>query len=283
MVADKAERARHTFECFLAACPALARGIQSWHIDPEDRHADVNCVLADGSRMDFQLVEWLEAEQMRESVNRKRAEESVLTALLGRYPQPPSQLRSAVLEPKPEIRQPTSGELAAMIEEFGSLVGMVGEELARHPDWDGPQGYLCCNLEKWATLCRYFLEVHFNHYLASPGWIMFSLRGGSFDPSHSLRALREAVSGKGARYGPPDAEMPLDLIVHYSRASTHNTPFHTPEIQDLEDAAKWLARQMPRLVELLRSSPFRRIYLLDERRPGPQAFLVFPSFRRPGV
>jgi hypothetical protein len=244
LITDKTERARYTFKSFLAVCPALTRNIQKWDIDPEDRHADVNCLLADGSRLDFQLVEWLEAEQTRQSVNREKAEKRVLGALLKQYPQPPTHLHSAVLEPKPEIRPPAAGDLAPMIGEFGDLIALVGEEWPRHPEWDGRQGYPCRDLKKWSTLAGQFWEVHFNLYAPDPDWIMFAMRGGAFEPTRALTALCAAVRKKLAHYGPPDAEVPIDLIVHYSRAAINNSPFHSLEIQEMEDVAKWLAQQL---------------------------------------
>jgi hypothetical protein len=60
----------------------------------------------------------------------------------------------------------------------------------------------------------------------------------------------------------------------------YNTPYYSPEIQELKDVAGWLARQVPHLLNSLGTCPFRRIFLLDERCPSPQAFLVYPAFQR---
>lgn len=148
MSRDKAERAQSTFKAFLDSYKTLARETLEWDIDREDRHADVNCVMADGSRLDFQLVEWLEAEQMRESLHRERAENDIVGGHLKHYLQPPPHLQSAVLEPKPGIHSPSTGHLPRMVREFGDLIARASEEWPRHPEWDTPQGYLCRDLKK---------------------------------------------------------------------------------------------------------------------------------------
>lgn len=276
---DKNDRARRTFKALRAACPAFAGDIAGWDTDHEDRHADVNCKMTDGSRLDFQLVEWLEADQMAESVNRDRAEKEIVKGLLERYPQPPDPLRSAVLKPKPAIRRPSPGDLAEIIDEFGSLINAKSRD---YPVWVGRQGYRCCNLTRWSTLQSYFCEVDFNHYSPAPGWIMFSMRGGAYNPADAFGALGDAVERKLTHYGASDPAIPLDLLVHYSRAATCNTPFLSLDISDFEGVAKALAGELPCLIASLGRCPFRQIFLLDERQPGSEAFLVYPGFQRCG-
>jgi hypothetical protein len=237
--------------------------------------------MADGSRLDFQLVEWLEAEQMRDSIRRERAEKDIVSGLLKHYPQPPPHLQSVVLEPKPGIHSPSDNHLARMVKEFGDLIARTSAEWPQHPEWDSLQGCLCRDLKKWPTMASYLSEVHFNVYGPDPDWIMFALVGGAYDPGRATRALCLAVGRKAAHYGAPDAAIPLDLIVHYSRAAAYNTPYHSIEIYQVNEVAKWLAKQMPQLLNVLGTCPFRRIFLLDERCPGPQVFLVYPGFQRP--
>lgn len=106
---------------------------------------------------------------------------------------------------------------------------------------------------------------------------MFVPVGGSYDPRQALVVLCDAVRKKISHYSHP-ARSPLDLIVHYSRAAVSNTPFYDPEIQGLEDVAQWLAREVPSLLVSRDSCPFQRLFLLDERRPRPVAFVVYPAF-----
>jgi hypothetical protein len=279
MAGEKTKRARDTFESFLAAWPGMARDVQRWDPDDEDRHADINCTMADGSRRDFQLVEWLEAEQMQASVNRDKAEKDILGCLLAHYADPPAPLRSASLDPVSGIRRPGASSLASMVKEFGNLVEAVSVEWPRRSEWNGPQGYRCRDLTKWPTLHEYFREVHFNLYQPDPHWLMFDPVGGSYNHRQALRALLDAVLKKIRHYAPP-TETPLDLIVHYSRAGIRNTPFYGADIQGLEDVAKWLAEQLPGLLRSLSPIPFQRVFLLDDRRPDPVAFAVYPTPER---
>jgi hypothetical protein len=214
MTRDKAQRAQSTFKAFLASSPALARDILKWDIDQEDRRADVNCMMTDGSCLDFQLVGWLEAGQMRESLRRDSAEKDIVGRLLKHYPQPLPHLQPAVVEPKPDARSPSADHLARIVKEFGDLIAEASEEWPRHPEWNSPQGYLCRDLRKWPSLDSYLSEVHFNVYGPDPAWIMFPLHGGAYAPARSLKVLYEAVGKKAAHYGPPNATIPLDLIVH---------------------------------------------------------------------
>jgi hypothetical protein len=278
---DKTKRAQYTFESFLVAFPGMARDVQKWQVDEEDRHADINCTMADGSQRDFQLVEWLEGGQMQTSVNREKAEKAILACLLECHPQPPTSLWSASLGPAPEIRRPNAASLSSMAQEFGKLIKVVSEEWHRHPEWDGPQGYPCRNLDRWPTLRAFLREVHFNVYHPDPHWIMFDLVGGSYDHRWALDALVTSVQKKACHYGPSD-KTAVDLIVHYSRAGIRNTPFYSIEIQNFEDVAMLLAQIVPNLLQSLRSCPFQQIYLLDERQPDPMAFAVYPEFRHCG-
>jgi hypothetical protein len=292
---DKARRARHTFEAFLAACRSMAGTVQEWKVDQLDLHADINATITDGSRLDFQLVEWLEGGKMQQSVNLQAAAEKILKGLLETYPRPPSAVWSVALGPVYGIRPPDTAGLSSLVREFGELVTQVSHNWLQHPEWNGPQGYLCRDLAGWPTLAAHFRDVHFNHYAPDPNyiqntdslrgdirvarWIMFEPVGGSSDPRQPLRALFDAVRKKLSHYGPA-GETPVDLIIHYSRAATRNTPFYSVEVQGFEDVAKRLAEEVPRLLQSLCTWPFRTIYLLDEGLPGPAAFAVYPAFSR---
>ena len=70
MTGDKIKRTRYTFESFLVAAPEIAIRVEAWDVDMDDKHAEINCAMKGGTRLDFQLVEWLGAEQMRQSVGK---------------------------------------------------------------------------------------------------------------------------------------------------------------------------------------------------------------------
>jgi hypothetical protein len=234
---------------------------------------------------------------MQESVNLEISAKKIRKGLLASYPQPPSGLSSVKLWPVQGIRPPDAASLSLIISEFGEFITQVSNEWPQHPEWNGPQRYRCQDLGRWPTLASHFRVAHFNLYVPDPNyilnmdsqdedirvtrWIMFDVAPGegSFNHCWALHALFDAVRKKLSRYGPP-GKMPVELVVHYSRAATRNAPFYGAEIQEFEDVAKWLAEEVPGLLRSLGTCPFRTIYLLDEGYPNPVAFAVYPAFNR---
>ncbi len=115
--------------------------------------------------------------------------------------------------------------------------------------------------------------------------------GGAYDPEVALDAVRRIVEKKLAHYG--SSARGAWLVIHYSRGVLYNTPFRSLSIRNFED----VARVMWQLLKQ-RKVYFDKVYLLGAWGDidgelakilsgagipfvaGPEAFEVFPNFKR---
>jgi hypothetical protein len=270
---------RTTFQQFLKAHPTLADDLSRWDIDQDDRHADINCWMKDGTKVDYQLAEWLHAEQMSDSLSRARTQQAILEELRCRYPGPPPSLKYGVcLLLRSDLRRLDRQDISQLADEFGELVGEATTARAGRREWH--QGYPYRAFDNYPAVGKYLLEAHFD-WLKTSGqpifseqWIVFEPDGGAYDPSEAYRTAVDTVLKKGSHYGVSGT--PFDLILHFSRAYLHNAPFHSLETPTFEDLAKKMSED--RRTTNLRT--FGSIYLLNELEPNPEVFRINPQFER---
>lgn len=275
---DKIKRQETTFKLFLEAYPELAALVHEWNVDGCDQHADINCSMKDGSRVDYQLAEWRDGEQTSKFVRRGRTEKEILTKLLSLYPKSPQNIHSVLLSFHLEIPSLNDRELTQLAEEFGRLIHEVAADLLDHPEWQTTQGYPCNDFKKYLAFGKYISWANFNLPIQSDQWLTFELPGGSYDPADALKTLLRTLQDKVAHYGP--VRIPLNLILHYSNAYLDNTPYHGIGTATFEDVAKKISEKPYHTQIAINRNQFGHIFLLNELGTRPEAFCVYPEFDR---
>ena len=272
-VSSHAERERVVFDAFLRAHSTLGENVADIQ-QPDNDPPDIIAVMKDGTRVNFELVEWLHGEQMAEA----RRHEDLATAIMGAIgpqnaPRSPH-VQSAMLSPRPAAPRFARVDSAAFGIAIWELMRETDERWLEQPLWHSPQGRICGDFSARPILAKYLASVHFHprHRRARPDgvdWIVMEQWGGAFDPAVARNALVDAIRRKVDHYGP--FSEPIRLLVYYGQATLYNTPYRGADLREFHEVAEFAA-------QAVRSqNRFERIYLLNALEPGLQALEIFPD------
>ncbi|HKV05913.1 MAG TPA: hypothetical protein VJO53_12525 [Candidatus Acidoferrales bacterium] len=266
------------FEAFRLANPSFAgRPLVSirWGGDPPD----VLCLDAEGKRVGVELVQWVNGQQMAESKERFKLEDSYRIVIRSSYERPPKNIGLIFIDPKTLL---TPQQAATFRSELYGLVGRLDNEWPSHPEWDDPQGYLFTDFSGYPCLVRHLegLDVYARSRRFAPGfgaeWITFRAHGGAYTPDWMRDALLNNIRRKVVKYAKRENELKLQqqqlnefcLLAYYDEAVLHNTPYGAPGFGFSEIGA-WLTRDLA-----VNPHPFDRVFLYSplERPPYIQVW-----------
>lgn len=273
----KREYERAVFKDFLSAHPTFASRVQDIAPREEDSHVDVSTRLVDGTRVDWQLEEWLDENQMKAAKHTERLEADILNAIGEQGPNKTRHIRHCALSFNEDVGRFDTKDGPMFRAECFRVIGDVDSSWQRNPSWHSQQGYRCTAFEAYPTLGKYLAGIHFdphNEWPSSQPWIHFEAWGGPCDPRVAIAALKQAIKKKAAHYGRFGNE-DVRLIVFYHQAILYNTPFDGRQVDTFEDLASIAKETLSRI-----AVPFKKVYLLNALGPVPEAFEVYPTVRR---
>ncbi len=276
--AKKREDEKAVFEAFLTAHPTFAARVLEVKQEREDSHADIRTKLDDGTWVAWQLAEWLEESQMKESKKAERLETSILEAIGEQGPNSTKHIYLCRLSLKERVSRFDKCDATRLRREVRRMIRDVDS------GWrQSPQGHYCTAFNEYPALGKYLDRVHFEprvvpwerwKWPADLPWILFEGRGGSYDGQVLITALEQRIQQKAKHYGAFGHE-DVRLIVFYNQAILYNTPFDDLEICTFEDVAA-IAKEISSRIQV----PFTKAYLLSALYPNPEAFEVYPTARR---
>lgn len=286
----KREYERAVFNTFLTACPTFAARVLAVEQGRVDSHVDVMTKLKDGTRMAWQLAEWIEQKQIEAAKERERLKAKILEAIGEQGPNTTKHIRHCTLslrqpdkDRKEELPRFDRRDAARLKTEIDRLISDVDSRWERNLSWQSPQGYSCTAFHEYSTLGKYLDIVHFEPRVVryarrewphGQPWIHFGAPGGPYDSTVAIDALKRRIRKKAEHYGTFGSE-DVRLIVFYNQAVLHNTPFWDLTLRSFEHVAS-IAKEIIARIPV----PFTKVYLLKALYPAPEAFEVYPTLRR---
>jgi len=278
---DHGEGERVIFRIFLEANAMLATDVVRFEKIP-DEFPDIAAYLRDGTRLTFELREWLDIQQMMQMKGVERLEGKVLAAVGEQGRNQLRHIQFVSLQLSDKILAFEEGDAAAFRREHFELIHETDRRFPEERGWHARAYHSEGEFRRYQTLKKYLRQVLFSHVIDGRGlhrkrfpagrWITMRPWGGSYDPKDALAALRESLTAKLSKYS-PSAANGVRLIVYYDKAFMYNTPFWGPETNKFGDVAAMAARSLAGV-----SVPFARVYLLNALQPGAEAFEIFPDF-----
>lgn len=283
---------RSVFEAFLIAHPTLAAQIYNWRVqEQEGAFPDVIATLHNnGSKIGFELGEWLHEEQTKQCKKEDQFASSILDAI-GR-PQPENQTQhidGLLLTPKNDQICGGDQTQKKIREELFKLIEEKDRQWSNEQHWQSPQGYYCREFDGFPTLGKYLAQVWFvplsaggtKKKLRPPEipWIDIEGRGGSYSAEFAREALRKIIRKKLKKYGGSFGH-PVNLLIHYGTDGfIYNTPFIDSTTSSFERAAN-LASTGGKDSDTERRLPFEKVYLCNTIQSELEAYEIFPQFLR---
>jgi hypothetical protein len=262
------------FCVFLDAHPTFAASVASWQ-QPDAQFPDVVVSLKDGRRIDFELREWLDGEQMAQAMRRRRLEQAI-----GSQPENGAEhIRTVMLVPRNELAAFQAADTEAFRSEIHALIRDTDKRWRNPRTGHLPKQHLVNNFASYPSLAKYLVRISLTSAVVAgkpipkrpPAvpWIFVKTGASSYLPETMLSALTSGIESKVKRYG--GFNTPVRLLVHYGRAFAYNTPYIGIETSDFGDVARVIAQRVGG------QSLFEKIYLLNALEPGLEAYEIFPT------
>ncbi len=268
------------FNAFRAAHPSFSNRVADVK-QPEDEFPDVIVHLHDGQRIDFELAEWLQPQQMAASMRRERLRESILDAIGEQGENSSEYFNFILLFPRPDSPTFKRSDADDFRKEIWELVQETDRRWMTERHWRTPQGRQVYDFNSHPILGKYVVKIIFDPILASDDlrkypsgipWIDISMPCFSYSSDSAIEALESILQAKLASYGGLHPQP--RLLVYYGSAVAYNTPWYDIKFRKFVDVAEKAAQLVAD------QSSFERIYLLKALEPGLEAYEVSPNFAR---
>ncbi|MGE3154485.1 MAG: hypothetical protein AB7G48_17850 [Nitrospiraceae bacterium] len=277
------EKEREAFEAFLRAYPSLASDIAGhWNVQDEaGAFPDVLATLKDGSKIGFELGEWLVEDEIAQGKRQEQLDSSIRETIGQQSDNKTKHIHSVLLAPKKECTRCDGHDRQSFREELLKLI----EETDSH--W--PTERHDKDFSGLPTLGKYLGKVRFisrvkgmvTRQPKGPGmpWINVKSRGGSYSGESARAALQTIILKKAGHYG-NIVRQPVSLLIHYGAdALTYNAPFMDEITSRFQDVAK-LASGIVGACSRRRQLPFDKVYLGNTLPFEQEAYEIFPELWR---
>jgi hypothetical protein len=270
---------RAIFQAFLKAYPSFAKQIVNI-AQPEQLFPDIVAELHDGCKINFELAEWLDNQEMGQSKQIERVESALWDALGDQGINDSNHFRCVMLvlrDNVPRFRQQDGPDFR---NELHRLISDTDRRWPLERHWQSPQGRICRQFSSFPILNKYLRSVHFEphrfgntikeRWPTGQPWIFFQSWGGSYSPDTAMTALLEVIRKKQNHYGKQEGGA-VRLLIYYGQAVRYNTPFYGIEINGFNDVAKIAANKLMGVPII-----FEKIYLFQALEPELQDFEIYP-------
>jgi hypothetical protein len=266
------------FDAFLRTHPSFAATIART-IQPNAQFPDLIVEQHDGRQVDFELVQWINEDQVERGKRREKLGKAIEAAIGEQGKNTSRHFAFVMLFPRGDIPRFQPADTAAFQKEVWHLIEETERCWPTERFWHSPQGRHVTEFDTHPTLGKYISKVLFdplivgkrkNTYPPGVPWIVMSAPVSSYSPETAISALREVLLRKIGGYG--GLVRPVRLVVYYGMAVAYNTPWYGIHYRDFRDVAKAAAEMVKG------QSRFERIYLFKALEPEPETFEVYPSF-----
>jgi hypothetical protein len=225
---------------------------------------DYICTATVGKRIGVELAEWLNEDQMRESIQRERLERSYLDVVKSKQEPPPVNFGFVWLGTEHDLQLDKKNGLQFRSELY-QCIRKIDRAWRQEENWQSPQGRQYSDFSGFPTLKKHLMRLtcfprsSFNTKLGSE-WVAFPMRVGAYSPQTAVDALSGIIARKTQKYGTLRQDQQLDelhLLVYYNKGLLHNLPYVAPEYGFNEVAAE----VAPGVAA--KPGPFQKVYLLD--------------------
>jgi hypothetical protein len=190
---------------------------------------------AERLRVGIELGEWLNPQQMAESIARERQEDSFLNCVRSEEVEPPANIRFVWME-KAGHAALAAADCAQFQNEIYKCIADIDARWNANEEWHEPQGFMLSEVHGYPCLARYLSRLHFASRERFPvikgvGWIEFPAAGGAYSPQNTVAALLKLIDKKTGMYGELHKKenlAELYLVAYYDRALIHNPPYVAP-------------------------------------------------------
>ncbi len=278
--ADQTAREKAIFDAFLTAYPSFASTV-AYHSPPDDRFPDRIVKLRDGSKIEFELAEWIHEGQTAHSKQREQLAETIIHAIGEQRENRSQYFCNVLIFPKQYFPRWSRADEKAMHEEVWALVEDTERRWPTECFWHSPTGRhvgRAGDFDLYPTIGKYIAQVNF-YPLAVAGrqkekipdvpWIDVSAPGGSYSSKTAIDALKKILHDKISGYGGLDR--PLRLLVYYGTAVRYNTPIYDIKFRQFSDVAEEATRIVAG------QSSFEKIFLFKALLPNLEAFEIYPT------
>lgn len=279
----QAAEERLIFDAFLSAYPSFAAtciGIQQ----PDDDFPDVIVTRGDGSKIDFELGQWLHPAQMAQAKRRERLARAIEDAIGEQRENSSSHFGLVLLFPKRDLSRFNQADVRPFHHDIWTLIEEIDRRWPTERFWQSPQGCHVDEFEAYPALGKYVSKVIFDPLILAGSlrdepsmeipWINVAPPVESYSPHPALDALNTVIQDKIRAYG--GLHNPVRLLVYYGLAVAYNTPWYGVNFRKFQDVA------MAASQNVTGQSGFEKIYLLKALEPGLEVYEIFPAFERCG-
>lgn len=276
---------------FLAAAPQFAdEAIGSWADGPDP--PDVLCSSVSSKTIGVELTKWVEQDQLKAAVQRRRLEESYRKIVASEREPRPSHIEQVLLYDKSlRIESADAAEFRNQMFDF-----LAAENDKPLPELNSaspiPNGYWK-TVRSWATMQEHvddfsaypLLEKYLKCVLISPRsshnsslmnveWIGFEFPGGAYTVQWMIDAAVKNIEKKINKYQNADVRSRhalhrFDLVCYYcDEALLHNTPIHSVG-KGFQQVAQEVKRKLATAPKV-----FDRIFLFHPHE-APNAIRVY--------
>lgn len=279
--ATQTAKEKAIFDVFLRVCPGFASAVVDHFAPEEDRFPDRIVDLKNGTRLAFELTQWLHTEQTAKSKELQRLTEVIEEAIGAQSIYSPQHIRFVMLGPKIDFPRMKNTEMDSFRDDVWTLIKKVDQRWPAERFW--VRGHGISDLRAYPTLNRYIARVYFEPltvpdrldamFPTGQSWIFMEAPGGPYSPDTALSSLWRVLEQKIERkYGGPLG--PIRLLVYYNEAIMHNTYWHGIKFRNFSDVAREAAQRVAK------QTRYENIYLLKALEPTLEAYEIFPALAK---
>jgi hypothetical protein len=270
------------FDAFLRAYCSFAETIVRT-IQPDVQFPDLIVEQHDGRQIDFELVQWINEDQVARGKRREKLGEAIENAIGKQGRNTSRHFAFVMLFPRGDILRFRRADTAAFQKEIWHLIDETERQWSAERFWRSPQGRHVTEFDTHPTLGKYISKVLFdplivgkrkNRYPSGVPWIVMAAPVSSYSPETAISALRKVLQEKINGYG--GLVRPVRLIVYYGMAVAYNTPWYGIRYREFSDVAQAGAEMVKG------QTRFERIYLFKALEPDLEVFEIYPSFSKRG-
>ena len=133
------------FTAFLTAHPNFAATVAATH-QPEAEFPDITVRLHDGNRIDFELAQWLDPNQMGQAKRREQLADAITDAIGEQGENCSQYFNFVLLFPQPHFPRFAQADAKGFRADIWTLIGEIERRWPEERFWHSPQG---CQLNRF--------------------------------------------------------------------------------------------------------------------------------------
>jgi len=264
-----------TLQNFCATCPDFAGRHVVCQEGPDP--PDYICTDSYGTRIGFELAEWLHQEQMAASIAREWQEESFTEVIKSEEVDPPQNIGLILLETREGLKLKAE-DAATFRKELYECIEELDRLWPQNPEWNEPQGHMHTDFSKYPCVAAHVQELGLRSQKRYPTilgiqWVCYRVRGGAYMPRDAVDALVNVIKKKTTMYSGLHGQAGLNelyLVVYYDRALIYNTPYFAPGF-DFVDITKLAAAEVSK-----NPGPFQKVFLFNTLPQDREVIQLWP-------